>query len=124
MYYTCQHDGHSKPHRATSEPARKTNVEYKRGNLKTGKFCLARMMVKIKNCGETSVMIILKVLCNTQFQPILKSIKVHIAAKLAIDVPAQRVYRDFRLNLGNREQRDENETAKKSFNNKETFCQY
>ena len=124
MYYSCQHDGQSKPHRATGEPARKTNVEYNRGNLKAGKFCPARMMVQIKNCGEASVMIILKVLYNTQFQPILKSIKVQTAAKLAIDVPAQRVYRDFRLSLGNRERRDENETAKKSFNNKETFCQH
>ena len=34
VYFVCQHDGHGKPHRSSKEPPRKTDVKYKRGQVK------------------------------------------------------------------------------------------
>ena len=73
LYYSCQHDGHDKPHRAKGEPARKVKVKYKHGSIKTGKFCPARMTVRIEP-GKTSVVYIKSHnhpinIYNTQFQP-------------------------------------------------------
>ena len=91
LYYSCQHDGHNKSHRAKGEPARKTNVKYKHGSIKTGKFCPACMTARIEP-GKTSVVYIKSHnhpinIYNTQFQPIPKSVKTSVAAKLAFGVP-------------------------------------
>ena len=74
-YYICQNDGHSKPHRSVSEPARKTNKRYYRGSVKSGAFCLARMIVTVKKNGVTNVQYIKTHnhsigITNTMYQPI------------------------------------------------------
>lgn len=43
-YYVCQNDGHSKPHRKSDEPARKTSRKFRRGQIKADKFCPARII--------------------------------------------------------------------------------
>ena len=86
---------------------RKTNVKYKYGSIKTGKFFPARRTVRIKP-GKTSVVYIKSHnhpinIYNTQFQPIPKSVKTSVAAKLALGVPVPQIYRDLRSTLGGRE---------------------
>ena len=54
-YYNCQHDGHEKPHRKQGEVDRLTNKRYKRGQVKKGDFCQARMTTKVFRDGKTEV---------------------------------------------------------------------
>ena len=84
-----------------------------RGSIKIGKFCPARMTVRIEP-GKTSVVYIKSHnhpinIYNTQFQPIPKSVKNSVAAKLAFGVPVPQIYRDLRSTLGGREQSSESE---------------
>ena len=51
---------------------------------------------------------------NTQFQPIPKSVKNSVAAKLAFGVPVPQIYRDLRSTLGGREQSSESEPLSKT----------
>ena len=118
LCYSSHQDGHNKPHRAKGEPARKTNVKYKHGSIKIGKFCPARMIVRIEP-GKTSVVYIKSHnhpinIYSTQFQPIPKSVKNGVAAKLAFGVPVPQIYRDLRSTLGGREQSSESKPLSKT----------
>ena len=69
--------------------------------------------------GKTSVVYIkshnhLINIYNTQFQPIPKSVKTSVAAKLAFGVPVPQNYGDLRLTVGGREQRSESEPPSKT----------
>ena len=100
FYHSCQKCGHNKPHRAKGEPVRKTNVKYKHGTIKIGKFCPVHTTLRIKP-EETSVVYIKshdQYLVSTKFQ-----------AKLTFGVPEPRIYCDFKSTLGGREQRSESE---------------
>ncbi|XP_026685661.1 uncharacterized protein LOC113471021 [Diaphorina citri] len=48
-YYYCQHDGHSKPHRKSNEPARLSSRKKKIGQIKKDFQCIARIIVKIEH---------------------------------------------------------------------------
>nr|XP_047136129.1 uncharacterized protein LOC124813297 [Hydra vulgaris] len=115
-YYICQNDGHSKPHRSVSEPARKTNKRYYRGSVKSGAFCPARMIVKVNINGVTNVQYIKTHnhsigITNTMYQPIPGNIKKNISAKLSIGVPVNTVYRDLRESFGDRQNRNDEDTV-------------
>ena len=110
-YYICQRDGHSKPHKAVNEPATKTNIRYKRGKIKTGSFCPARMSVSTFDDGKVEMLYIKShnhpvTISDTKYHPIPRSVKANITAKVAIGVPVKDIYRDLRSSLGHREQRD------------------
>ena len=93
-------------------------MKYKHGSIKTGKFCPARMTVRIEP-RKTSVVYIKSHnhpinIYSTQFQPIPKSIKPSVVAKLAFGVPVPQIYCDIRSTLRGREQRSESEPLPKT----------
>ncbi|CAH1271543.1 Hypp4672 [Branchiostoma lanceolatum] len=46
IYYICEHDGSDKPHCARGQPARLSSRRSRKGRVKTGSICPARMLVK------------------------------------------------------------------------------
>ena len=112
IYFYCQYDGHDKTHRKSDEPLRKTNKKFKRGRIKTGNFCPARMFVcKNKFTNEVSVHYISShshtvSLENTKFHPMPVSMKNEVKAKLSLGVPIADIYKDLRSNLASRDNRN------------------
>ncbi|XP_057312270.1 uncharacterized protein LOC130653772 [Hydractinia symbiolongicarpus] len=111
-YYVCQHDGDGRSHRKEGEPARKTEKKFKRGQIKTGRFCPARLTchmdkvnkeIRVEYITSHSHAVNLE---NTVFQPIPSTIRQEINAKLSIGIPVNEVYKDLRDGMGNRNTRE------------------
>ena len=51
-YFVCQHDGHAKVHRKAAEPARKTSRKFRRGQVKSDRFCPSRMTCHINKAAN------------------------------------------------------------------------
>ena len=111
-YYYCQHDGSALPHRSKSEPGRTTKRKNKKGQVKTGSFCPAKMTLKI---SEPSGKVQLEYtkshnhpinITNTVFQPVPKSLQTQIAAKVAVGKPVNEIHREVRGDMGDRENRE------------------
>ena len=89
-YFYCQHDGHDNPHRKKIEPPRKTIRRNKKGTVKKGNFCPAKMTVKVdKKNGSTNVCYLKSHnhsvhVSNIIFQPLPPSIKREIVTKVSI----------------------------------------
>ena len=111
VYYNCQHDGEVRTHRRKDQEERITLKKYKKGLVKTGAFCPARMIAKVAlDNGQTEITYIKSHnhpvnISNTVFQPIPNSLRAAISSKLAVGVPVKDVYQDLRENLANRDQR-------------------
>ncbi|XP_057301394.1 uncharacterized protein LOC130635887 [Hydractinia symbiolongicarpus] len=111
-YYVCQHDGDGRSHRKEGEPARKTEKKFKPGQIKTGRFCPARLTchmdkvnkeIRVEYITSHSHAVNLE---NTVFQPIPSTIRQEIKAKLSIGIPVNEVYKDLLDGMGNRNTRE------------------
>ena len=113
-YFVCQHDGHAKAHRKEAEPARKTSRKFRRGQVKSNRFCPSRMTCHINKATDAVCVEYISAhsqpvnLANTVYQPISSTIRQEIKAKLSIGVPVNEVYEELREGMGKRESRGEN----------------
>ena len=113
-YFVCQHDGHAKVHRKKAEPARKTGRKFRRGQVKSNRFCPSTMTCHINKATNAVCVEYISAhshpvnLANTVCQPISSTIRQEIKAKLSIGVPVNEVYKELREGMGNRESRAEN----------------
>ena len=112
MYFYCQYDGHEKPHRRSDEPSRKTNRTFRRGQMKKGNFCPARITARIDKIKKSVKVHYISThshnidLEGTKFHPIPPTIRNEVKAKLSLGVPVNDVFKDIRVNLGDRDTRD------------------
>jgi hypothetical protein len=114
-YFICQHDGSSR-----KLPA-KTSRRHRRGTVKIGEHCPARLLVK-EDCltNAVSVRYIAShshalTFENTKFQPMSTATKSIITDKLALGVPAKQVLESLRDTVGVRDNRsDSNNLSKDS----------
>ena len=101
-YYMCQHDGNAAAHNKKCEPDRKTSRKNKKGVVKTGTVCPARMCVKTSLLTGMVTVNYIKShsheipFKNTEHHPVPKNVKEDIKAKLSMQVPVNEVYRDLR----------------------------
>ena len=98
-YFVCQHDGHGRAHRKAAERTRKTSREFRRGQLKSNRFCRSRITCHINKATNTvRVKYILADshpvnLANPVYQPIPSTTCEEIKAKLSIGDLVNEVYR-------------------------------
>ena len=77
----CQHDGEVRTHRRNDQEERITLKKYKKGLVKTGAFCPARMIAKVALDNDQTEITYIKShnhpvnISNTVFQPIPKFFK-------------------------------------------------
>ena len=113
-YFVCQHDGHAKAHRKEAEPARKTSRKFRRGQVKSNRFCPSRMTCHINKATNAVCVEYISAhshpvnSANTVYQPIPSTTRQEIKAKLSIGVPVNEVYEELREGMGKRESRGEN----------------
>lgn len=127
QYYFCQHDGPIHTHRKYGEPARKTNRKFRRGSIKTGKFCPARITVTenietgniIVHYNRTHIHPIS--IENTKFQPMPKTLRDDVKAKISLGVPVEDIYKDIRNDLGSRNERGKGTITKAHLIQKSTI---
>ena len=112
VYYICQQDGSGKAHRSKSEQPRLTDRKNKKGHIKTGSICHARMLVK--NCLTDDSVDVIYIrthshnisFTDTQHHLIPKSIQAEIKGKIALGIPLTQIRRELRDGFGNRENRE------------------
>ena len=113
-HFVCQQDRQAKAHRKVAEPARKTSRKFKRGQVKSNRFCPSRMTCHInKATNEVRVEYISAHshpvnLVDTVYQPIPSTTQQEIKARLSFGVPVNEVYKELREGMGDRESRAEN----------------
>ena len=111
VYYICQQDG-SSAHRSKSEPPRLTDRKNKKGQIKTGSICQARMLVKNCLADDSVDGIYIRThshnisFMDTQHHPIPKSIQAEIKGKIALGIPLTQIRRELRDGFGNRENQE------------------
>ena len=102
LYFKCQKDGPNRPHRKLGEPGRKTERRNKKGSVKTGILCPARMICKVDGkTGKVNVTYIFShshpiTSSDTLHQPVSVPLKKEIMEKLALGTPVKQVYKDLR----------------------------
>ena len=113
-YFVCQHDGHAKAHRKAAEPTRKISRKFRKDQVKCYRFCPFRMTCHI-NKATNAVRVEYASAhnhpvsyANTIYQPIPSTTRQKIKAKLSIGVPVNKVYKELREDMANRESRAEN----------------
>ena len=108
-HFVCQHDGHAKAHRKAAEPARKTSRKFRRGHIKSDRFCPSRMTCHINKATNAVRVEHISAhshpvnLANTVCQSIPLATRQEIKAKLSVGVPVNEVYKEFREGMRNRE---------------------
>ena len=113
-YFVCQHDGHAKVHRKKAEPARKTGQKFRRGQVKSNRFCPSTMTCHINKATNAVCVEYISAhshsvnIANTVYQPIPSKTRQEIKAKFSIKIPVNEVYKELREGMGNRESRAEN----------------
>lgn len=98
-YYYCQHDGHSKPHRKSNEPARLSSRKKKIGQIKKDFQCIARIIVKIEH---SKLLVEYHSTHNHRLtkndivhQPQTPSTTSHIQKQIALNVPSINIHRSL-----------------------------
>ena len=105
-HFVCQHDGHAKAHRKEAEPARKTSRKFRRGQVKSNRFCPSRMTCHINKATNAVCVEYISAhshpvnSANTVYQPIPSTTQQEIKAKLSIGVPVNEVYKELREGMG------------------------
>lgn len=102
LYFKCQRDGPDRAHRKLGEPRRKTERRNKKGSVKTGLLCPARMLCKVS--GKTGKVTLTYIYSHahtitpsdTEHQPLPKPLKKDLMEKLALGTPVRQLYKDLR----------------------------
>ena len=108
-YFVCQHNGPDRPHRKKTEPARLTNRTNKKGSIKTGLTCPARMLVKQNFADDSVDVTYIRThshdisFNNTEHHPMPKSIRDELEGKIALGIPLNQIMRELRDGTGVRE---------------------
>ena len=117
-HFICQRDGDGKAHRKAGEMEPKSTRRNKKGKVKDGLFCPARMKVTESANGAVSVTYWMThsheiVPTDIKHHPLPDSEKEQIRTKLVVGVPVEKVYRDLRDDHGSRDSRDDDFAIKK-----------
>ncbi|XP_072026576.1 uncharacterized protein [Amphiura filiformis] len=102
LYFKCQKDGPNRPHRKLGEPDRKTERRNRKGSVKTGLLCPARMICKVDGkTGKVKLTYIYShthpISCtDTEHQPVPEALKKELMEKLAMGTPVKQLYKDLR----------------------------
>ena len=102
LYFKCQKDGPNRPHRKLGEPVRKTERRNRKGSVKTGLMCPARMICKVDGkTGKVKLTYIHShshpITCeDTEHQPVPETLKKELMEKLANGTPIKQLYKDVR----------------------------
>ena len=128
MYYICQKDGHSMPHRSKGNEQRKTVRRNKKGVVKTGMFCPSRMICKVDQKGAINVNYIQTHSHPIEFKdtlhhPIPKTILEQVKSKLLLGASVDHIHKDLREGRDSRDNREEPFNIKKKTCNIKT-CSY
>ena len=110
--FLCQNDGHGKAHRKVGDELPKTSRRNKKGKIKTGGTCPAKMRcrkslidgscdveyIKSHNHSISSK--------DIQHHPIPKSLRNEILTKISLGIPEKTIAKDLRVGHGSRDNRD------------------
>ena len=108
LYYHCQKDGHSKPHRCKGEEQRKTAKRNKKVFIKKDMLCPSRIICKIDLSGAINVTYIQShnhpiQFKDTEHQPMSKSVLANVRSKLIMGASVDNIHKDLR---GGKDSRD------------------
>ena len=111
-YYVCQHDGSAAPHCAVGKPGRKTARRNKKGRIKVGEQCPARLLVK-QNLATQSVSVWYIAehrhklsFTDTKHQPLSTSTRNLVKQRLSLGLNAKQVHGSLVEGVGLRETRN------------------
>ena len=119
LYYHCQKDGHSKPHRCKGEEQRKKAERNKKGVIKKDMLCPSGIICKIDLSGAINVTYIQShnhpiQFKDTEHQPMPKSALANVKSMLIMGASVDNIHKDLRGGKDSRDNRtDSNNLQRK-----------